>query len=130
MRSSAACRMAGLADATHAEWTKLRTVSSTSWLLLTSVGLTIGAGAITSSAEKCPASCGADPAKISLTGVMLGQTTIAVLAVLPTVLIVYPLLVLFPWLMRALGRRQREYVASEESVAAAVSTAAGTVRGP
>ena len=82
MRPSAAGRMASLADATHAEWTKLRTVSSTSWLLLASVGLTIGVGTITSSAEKCPASCGADPAKISLTGVMLGQTTIAVLAVL------------------------------------------------
>jgi ABC-2 type transport system permease protein len=74
--------MAGLADATHAEWTKLRTLSSTGWLLLTSIALTICVSAITSSAEKCPTSCGADPAKISLTGVMLGQTTIAVLAVL------------------------------------------------
>jgi ABC-2 type transport system permease protein len=72
----------GLASATRAEWTKLRTVTSTAWLLLTSVALTVGVSAITSSAEKCPASCGADPAKISLTGVMLGQTTIAVLAVL------------------------------------------------
>ena len=35
-----------------------------------------------SSVVKCPASCGADPAKVSLTGVMLDQTTIAVLAVL------------------------------------------------
>jgi ABC-2 type transport system permease protein len=68
--------------ATHAEWTKLRTVASTGWLLLTSVALTIGVGAIMSSVERCPASCGADPAKISLTGVLIGQMTIAVLAVL------------------------------------------------
>jgi ABC-2 type transport system permease protein len=74
--------LAGLADAAHAEWTKLRTVSSTGWLLLTSIALTTGVGAITSSVVKCPALCGADPAKVSLTGVMLGQTTIAVLAVL------------------------------------------------
>jgi ABC-2 type transport system permease protein len=73
---------AGLADATHAEWTKLRTVSSTGWLLLTSIALTIGVSAIAASVEKCPTSCSADPAKISLTGVTLGQTTVAVLAVL------------------------------------------------
>jgi ABC-2 type transport system permease protein len=72
----------GLADAVHAEWTKLRTVSTTGWLLLTSVAVTIGASAITSSVVQCPTSCRADPAKISLTGVMIGQTTIAVLAVL------------------------------------------------
>jgi len=50
--------------------------------LLTSIALTIGWGAIASSVERCQTSCGADPAKISLAGVMLGQTTIAVLAVL------------------------------------------------
>jgi ABC-2 type transport system permease protein len=75
-------RLTGLADAVHAEWTKLRTVSSTGWLLLTSVAVTIGVSAIVSSVVKCPNSCQADPAKIALTGVMLGQTTIAVLAVL------------------------------------------------
>lgn len=73
---------AALADAIHAEWTKLRTVSTAGWLLLTSIAVTIGASAITSSVVQCPHSCSADPAKISLTGVMLGQTTIAVLAVL------------------------------------------------
>jgi ABC-2 type transport system permease protein len=74
--------LAKLADAMHSEWTKLRTVSSTGWLLLTSIALAVGASAITSSVVRCPTSCSADPAKISLTGVMLGQTIIAVLAVL------------------------------------------------
>jgi ABC-2 type transport system permease protein len=46
------------------------------------VVVTVGASAITSSVVQCPTSCRADPAKISLTGVMLGQTTMAVLAVL------------------------------------------------
>jgi ABC-2 type transport system permease protein len=72
----------GLPEALHAEWTKLRTVSSTAWLLLVAIVVTIATGAITSSLVKCPGSCQADPAKISLTGVMLGQATIAVLAVL------------------------------------------------
>jgi ABC-2 type transport system permease protein len=81
-RSAVSATWAGLPDALHAEWTKLRTVSSTAWLLLVAIVVTIAAGALTSSVVKCPGSCGADPAKISLTGVMLGQATIAVLAVL------------------------------------------------
>jgi ABC-2 type transport system permease protein len=81
-RSALGATWAGLPDALHAEWTKLRTVSSTAWLLLVAIVVTIATGAITSSVVKCPGSCGADPAKISLTGVMLGQATIAVLAVL------------------------------------------------
>jgi ABC-2 type transport system permease protein len=81
-RSALGATWAGLPDALHAEWTKLRTVSSTAWLLLVAIVDTIATGAITSSVVKCPGSCGADPAKISLTGVMLGQATIAVLAVL------------------------------------------------
>lgn len=73
---------AGLPDALHAEWTKLRTVSSTAWLLLVAIAFTIGTGAVTSSIVQCPASCQADPAKISLTGVYLGQVIVALLAVL------------------------------------------------
>ena len=81
-RSAMSATWAGLPDALHAEWTKLRTVSSTAWLLLVAIVVTIGTGAITSSIVQCPGTCGADPAKISLTGVMLGQATIAVLAVI------------------------------------------------
>jgi ABC-2 type transport system permease protein len=71
-----------LREAVHAEWTKLRTVPSTGWLLLTAIVLTAGVGALTTTAEKCPASCGADPTKLSLTGILPGQAAIAVLAVL------------------------------------------------
>jgi ABC-2 type transport system permease protein len=69
-------------NALHAEWTKLRTVPSTAWLLLTAVALTVGISALTTSVVKCPASCSADTTKLSLTGVMLGQAAVATLAVL------------------------------------------------
>jgi ABC-2 type transport system permease protein len=81
-RSLLSATWGSLPDALHAEWTKLRTVSSTAWLLLAAIVVTIATGAITSSIVQCQGSCQADPAKISLTGVVLGQATIAVLAVL------------------------------------------------
>ena len=77
-----------MTDALHAEWTKLRTLASTYWLLLAAAALTIGVGAAAAAAFSCqPGACalaqtGADPAKISLTGVDLGQAVVAVLAVL------------------------------------------------
>jgi ABC-2 type transport system permease protein len=69
-------------NALHAEWTKLRTVPSTAWLLLTAVALTVGISALTTSVVKCPASCTADTTKLSLTGILLGQAAVATLAVL------------------------------------------------
>jgi ABC-2 type transport system permease protein len=71
-----------LANAGRAEWTKLRTVRSTAWLLATAVVLTVGVSTLTVEVVKCPASCAADTTKTSLTGVMLGQAIVAVLAVL------------------------------------------------
>jgi len=71
-----------LIEAVHAEWTKLRTVRSTAWLLATMTVLTVGISAIAVGVVKCPASCTADTTKTSLTGVMLGQAIVAVLAVL------------------------------------------------
>jgi ABC-2 type transport system permease protein len=68
--------------AIHAEWTKLRTVPAPAWLLLAVVALTVGASALTTGVVKCPASCGDDTTKLSLTGVMLGQAAVAGLAVL------------------------------------------------
>ncbi len=73
---------ATLREALHAEWTKLRTVPSTGWLLLTLIALTVGAGALATAVVKCPASCGEDTTKLSLTGILLGQAAVAVLAVL------------------------------------------------
>jgi ABC-2 type transport system permease protein len=74
--------------ALRAEWTKVRTLPGMSWLLLAAAALTITVGAATAAAFHCagagcsPAVTGADPAKISLTGVYPGQVLVAVLAVL------------------------------------------------
>jgi ABC-2 type transport system permease protein len=74
--------------ALHAEWTKLRTVAGTWWLLLAAAALTIAVSAAAAAAFSCPpGACGphqtgADPAKISLIGVDIGQVVIALLAVL------------------------------------------------
>jgi len=68
--------------AVHAEWTKLRTVPSSAWLLIALVALTAGASAMTTAIVKCPASCSADTTKLSLTGILLGQAAVVGLAVL------------------------------------------------
>ena len=67
--------------AVHAEWTKLRTVPSTGWLLIAVVALTVGASATATAIVRCPATCDADTTKLSLTGIMLGQAAVAALAV-------------------------------------------------
>jgi ABC-2 type transport system permease protein len=67
----------------HAEWTKLRTLASTFWLLLAAATLTVAASAAAAAATRCPSGgCADDPAKISLTGIYLGQAVVAVLAVM------------------------------------------------
>jgi len=77
-----------MSEALHAEWTKLRTLASTWWLLAAAVALTIAVGAAVAAAVQCaPAACapaqtGADPAKISFSGVYLGQVVVALAAVL------------------------------------------------
>jgi ABC-2 type transport system permease protein len=68
-------------DAIHAEWTKLRTVPNTGWLLIAVVALTVGASTMATAIVKCPATCNADITKLSLTGIMLGQAAVAALAV-------------------------------------------------
>jgi ABC-2 type transport system permease protein len=79
---------ADLRDALHAEWTKLRTLASTYWLLLAAAALTIAVSAAVAASFSCqpgecaPAVTGADPAKISLTGIDLGQAVVALLAVM------------------------------------------------
>jgi len=68
----------------HAEWTKLRTTPSTAWLPLAAVVMTVGLStAITAEAAPGTISCAdCDPARLSLSGIYLGQMAIVVLAVL------------------------------------------------
>jgi ABC-2 type transport system permease protein len=68
----------------HAEWTKLRTVSGTGWLLAVAVTVTVAASAAAAASVRCQsgAVCQVDPAKLSLTGVQVGQVVVAILAVL------------------------------------------------
>jgi ABC-2 type transport system permease protein len=68
--------------ALHAEWTKLRTVAGTLWLLLAVVATTVAVSAAATAAITCPsAGCNQDPTKLSLTGINLGQALVAILAV-------------------------------------------------
>jgi ABC-2 type transport system permease protein len=67
----------------HAEWTKLRTLASTGWLLTGVVILTVGtSAAVISASSYQPFGAYQDTTKISLTGIDLGQAVVAVLAVL------------------------------------------------
>jgi len=61
----------------HAEWTKVRTVPGTVWLLAGVVGLTVALGALAAGAMPP----GGDPAKSALTGVVVGQAIVAILGV-------------------------------------------------
>jgi ABC-2 type transport system permease protein len=81
---TAAARGAALRHALHAEWTKLRTVSGPSWLLLGLAALTIAVSTAAVGATRCPRNltCPVDTTKLSLTGIQLGQAVVAILAVL------------------------------------------------
>jgi ABC-2 type transport system permease protein len=69
--------------ALHAEWTKARTAGGTIWLLLAIIAATVAVGGAVATATRCPAAgCGQDPAKISFSGIDLGQAVVAILAVL------------------------------------------------
>jgi ABC-2 type transport system permease protein len=69
--------------ALRAEWSKLRTLAGTWWLLLAVVALTVAVGAGVSSAASCQeAGCGQDPVKLALSGVDLSQALVAILGVL------------------------------------------------
>ncbi|WP_406289032.1 ABC transporter permease [Embleya sp. NBC_00896] len=115
--------------AAHAEWTKLRTVRSTGWLLLALIAATVVVGALTTSAvdtAHCPtpAECFEDTTKLSLTGVRVGQIAVVLLAVLAigneygtgmvrTTLTAYP--------------RRAEVLGAKAAVLVALVAVAGTV---
>jgi ABC-2 type transport system permease protein len=74
---------AGMRDALNAEWIKLRTVPGTCWLVITAVAVTVAVGVFAVTSVTCSgASCGQDPAKLSLTGIVPGQAVFAILGVL------------------------------------------------
>jgi ABC-2 type transport system permease protein len=64
----------------HAEWTKLRTLASTGWLLAGAVVLTVTVS--TAAVAAAAVAPGVDLAKLSLTGVQAGQAVTVILAVL------------------------------------------------
>jgi ABC-2 type transport system permease protein len=74
----------GFGNVLHAEWTKLRTVSGPSWLLLAIAVATIAVSAAAVATTSCPSGeqCPVDTTKLSLTGIQLGQAVVAILAVL------------------------------------------------
>jgi ABC-2 type transport system permease protein len=72
-----------MSEALHAEWTKLRTLASTGWLLSAIIVLTVGvSAAIAAASSYQPLGGYQDTTKLSLTGIDLGQAVVAVLAVL------------------------------------------------
>ena len=70
-----------MTDSIRAEWTKLRTLAGTGWLLLATATLTVGVSAAIAAATH-QTSPGGDPTKLALSGVYLGQAVLAILAVL------------------------------------------------
>ncbi len=111
--------------AVRAEWTKLRTLPSTGWLILLTIATTVGLGlAITGSLDytHCDTPCTLDTTKLSLAGVRLGQVGILVLAVL-TATAEYSTRTIQPTLM-AVPRRFL-VVLGKLGVLAVLGTAAG-----
>jgi len=69
-------------DALQAEWTKLRTLASTAWLLVATVAVTVGVGAAVSGAASYDSGPAQDTTKTALTGLQAGQAVIVILAIL------------------------------------------------
>jgi ABC-2 type transport system permease protein len=68
--------------ALHAEWTKLRTIAATGWLLLGAVVLTVALSAVVALAVTYTSTgSGEDITKLSLAGIYVGQAIVAVFAV-------------------------------------------------
>jgi ABC-2 type transport system permease protein len=119
--------MKGVTWAIRSEWTKLRSLSSTGWLILLTIAGTVGlASAITGSLDyqHCYEPCTVDPTKLSLAGVRLGQIGVMVLAVL-AVTAEYSTRNIQPTLMATPQRIQ--VMLGKLTVVSMVGLAAGTV---
>jgi ABC-2 type transport system permease protein len=69
----------------RSEWTKLRTVPATAWLVLAGIACTVGLAALVTASvnlEHCESPCMEDTTALSLIGVKLGQIALVALAVL------------------------------------------------
>jgi ABC-2 type transport system permease protein len=71
-----------VSEALRAEWTKLRTLPGTGWLLIGVVILTVAVSVAVASATHQSSGGGQDPTKLALAGIDLGQAIVAALAVL------------------------------------------------
>jgi ABC-2 type transport system permease protein len=71
-----------MAEALHAEWTKLRTLASSYWLLLAVAVCTVGVSAAAAAASSSHDGGYEDISKLSLTGIDLGQAVVVALGVL------------------------------------------------
>jgi ABC-2 type transport system permease protein len=70
-------------DALHAEWTKLRTLTSTGWLVGATAALTVGVSTAVVAASRYSLDGGyQDLPKLALVGIDLGQAVVVILAVL------------------------------------------------
>ncbi len=69
-------------DALHAEWTKLRTLASTYWLLLAGAVLTVGVSTAVVAATSYQAAGYQDTPRLALSGIDLGQAVVALLGIL------------------------------------------------
>lgn len=69
--------------AVRAEWTKIRSLPGTGWLLLGVVVVTVAVSAVTSATLSCTSSAGCHPdlTRLSLTGTDIGQAVVAILGV-------------------------------------------------
>lgn len=71
-----------MTSAVRAEWTKLRTLPSTGWLLVAAASVTVAGSAVVATALHVNAGSAQDPTVLSLAGVQVGQAFVAILAVL------------------------------------------------
>jgi ABC-2 type transport system permease protein len=109
----------------HAEWTKLRTLPATAWLLLAAITLTIGLSAAVAAVVNYTSADGIqDTTKLSLSGIELGQAVIAILAVL-TISSEYSTRMIRVTL--AAMPRRASVLAAKAIILAGLSLAAGTV---
>jgi ABC-2 type transport system permease protein len=76
-------RSVALRDGVRAEWTKMRTVPGSSWLVVGAIVLSVALSAVTTATVSCAAGrCTVDAARTTLAGVEIGQALVAILAVL------------------------------------------------